>query len=86
MNTPLLTAKQVSELTAVSPASLLELARRGSLPHYRFGKSVRFALAEVLAAAQVESTPTTGTPSTRASGLRSLLDAADRGRHHGQAA
>ena len=86
MNTPLLTAKQVSELTAVSPESLLQLARRGSLPHYRFGKSVRFALAEVLAATQVEAAPATGAPPAKASGLRSLLDAADRGRHHGQAA
>ena len=86
MNTPLLTAKQVSELTAVSPESLLELARRGSLPHYRFGKSVRFSLTEVLTAAQVEATPGPGTTHSNPGGLRSLLDAADRGRHHGQAA
>lgn len=47
MTAPLLTAAEVAELLALSLTKVYELARRGSLAHFRFGGAVRFDLADV---------------------------------------
>lgn len=49
------TARQVSDATGVSVRSLYELADKGVIPHYRFGRSIRFDLDEVLAATRVDT-------------------------------
>lgn len=50
----LLTAAQVSQKVGVSPSHLYSLARKGELPHHRFGTLVRFVLDEVKEATRRE--------------------------------
>ena len=50
----LVSAKIASPKVGLSPRTLLDQAHRGDIPHYRFGRSVRFDLDELLAAARVE--------------------------------
>lgn len=39
---PLLPAAAASRLLGINPATLLRLARRGEIPHYRLGRRVAF--------------------------------------------
>ena len=45
----LLTARELAEHIGLSPATVLDKWERGELPGYKFGRAVRFDLAEVLA-------------------------------------
>ena len=44
----LLTAKELAAYLGLKPATILDKWQRGELPGYRFGRAVRFDLAEVL--------------------------------------
>lgn len=43
----LITMKQLSEATRISPRTLRRYVQKGTLPHYRIGKLVRFKACEV---------------------------------------
>jgi excisionase family DNA binding protein len=45
----LLTARELGAYLHLSPATILDKWERGELPGYKFGRAVRFDLAEVLA-------------------------------------
>jgi len=46
----LLTARELANYLSLTPATVLDKWERGELPGYKFGRAVRFHLAEVLAA------------------------------------
>jgi excisionase family DNA binding protein len=46
----LLTARELGEVLGLAPATILDKWERGELPGFKFGRAVRFDLAEVLAA------------------------------------
>ena len=50
----LVSAKVAGPEVGLSPRALLDQAQRGAIAHYRFGRSVRFDVDELLAAARVE--------------------------------
>ena len=52
MPTQLATAKELAAVLCLSESTILEQAQRGAIPHYRIGRSVRFDIQAVLAAAQ----------------------------------
>ena len=41
------TVETLAELMVVSPATIYRMARNGSLPHYKVGKSLRFPREEI---------------------------------------
>lgn len=43
----LLVAEEVAEMLRVRPATVLDWARRGAIPHLRVGRSVRFSEPEL---------------------------------------
>jgi len=45
----LLTASEAAPLLSIHHVTLLRLAREGRVPHYRFGRLVRFRASELLA-------------------------------------
>jgi excisionase family DNA binding protein len=49
MTDRLLTAKQLADYLCLKPGTILDKYERGELPGFKFGRSVRFDLAEVLA-------------------------------------
>lgn len=44
----LVDAKKMAEITSIPVSTIWRGCREGSLPHYRFGRTVRFNLVEVL--------------------------------------
>lgn len=44
----LIDAKKMAEITNIPVSTIWRGCREGSLPHYRFGRTVRFNLVEVL--------------------------------------
>lgn len=44
----LIDAKRMAEVTSIPISTIWRGCREGSLPHYRFGRTVRFSLVEVL--------------------------------------
>ena len=49
MSDRLLTARELAEYLGLRPGTVLDKWERGELPGYKFGRAVRFDLAEVLA-------------------------------------
>jgi excisionase family DNA binding protein len=45
----LLTAKELADYLGLKPGTILDKYERGELPGFKFGRAVRFDLAEVLA-------------------------------------
>jgi excisionase family DNA binding protein len=45
----LLTARELADVIGLKPGTVLDKWERGELPGYKFGRAVRFDLAEVLA-------------------------------------
>jgi excisionase family DNA binding protein len=45
--TTMLTVRAVAQLLGMSPRWVHERVRRGEIPHYKFGRSLRFDLEEV---------------------------------------
>jgi excisionase family DNA binding protein len=48
--TPLVNAQQLAAMLGVSKSTVLELAQRAAIPHYRISRSVRFDAEAVLEA------------------------------------
>lgn len=51
----LLTAEQLIERTQIGKITLHRLTKRGVIPHYRIGNSLRYDLKEVLEATKVKN-------------------------------
>ena len=47
-DTDILTTEQIAELVQVHPTTLRDWSREGRIRHFRFGRVLRFRLAEVL--------------------------------------
>lgn len=74
MTDRLLTAKQLADVLGLKPGMILDKWERGELPGFKFGRAVRFDLAEVLAAGRPDGggeTPVT--PPRPASRVVSVL-------------
>ena len=54
--TKLVTARELGEAIGLKPGTILDRWERGELPGYRFGRSVRFDLDEILALGRCEPT------------------------------
>jgi excisionase family DNA binding protein len=54
--TKLVTASELAEAIGLKPGTILDRWERGELPGYRFGRSVRFDLEEILALGRREPT------------------------------
>jgi excisionase family DNA binding protein len=52
MDTTLIDARALAALLGMNPRTLLDLASRGEIPSYRFGRCVRFDASEVQTAAR----------------------------------
>lgn len=48
MNYYRLTASDVSKTLGISRRTVYQLAQRGEIAHYRFGRSIRFTAADIL--------------------------------------
>lgn len=53
----LVRAEEVAEVLGVSRRVVYDLAKKGAIPHYRFGACVRFRVEEILEASRVERAP-----------------------------
>lgn len=71
MSDRLLTARELADYLGLAPATILDKWERGELPGFRFGRSIRFDLDEVLAVGrqdgpgpggEVSATPTARRP------------------------
>ncbi len=48
MSEPLLTARQIAELLGFSPATIVDWAESGKIPHFKIGRALRFRESEVV--------------------------------------
>lgn len=55
MSERLYTAREIAEVIGVAPGTILDWHEAGKIPSYRFGRAVRFDLAEVLASGRPDA-------------------------------
>lgn len=55
--TEVFSAEQLADRLGVHPESIRKLTREGALPHHRFGATIRYTLADVLAHTAINKHP-----------------------------
>jgi excisionase family DNA binding protein len=69
----LLTARELAEFIGLKPGTVLDKFERGELPGFKFGRAVRFDLAEVLATGRPSRGGETPVTPPRPAGVVSVL-------------